>query len=316
MRKVLIFFSVLLLLLTSCELSYEKRNPAPQRGKVRILVYGNDFYKEFGASSKTTLPDAVNDAYSMGLALSALCEKAGYDYEVQYLLSPACATLRGIGADGNSDYQTVVQAIDALASDSKDNDMTILYFATHGKGSSKKLEYGSDIQSTRSICFSDKYSSTYKEMPINELMAMIEAIKGVKVVFGDFCFSGSMVGQGNVSAGSGDYDGLGLFELFSLGRVQCTESSSTFVLSAARYNEESHGGVPFGGQDHGHFTIAVLKALGWNEKEMKLEKSPVLDSKGRLTLLNIANYAKLNDGHEKQTPMASGGSADIVLFEF
>ena len=116
---------------------------------------------------------------------------------------------------------------------------------------------------------------------------------------------------GNVSVTSGEYSNISASKLLKY-RSNITESSSVYCLSAARYFEKSY--EP-GGGEHGYFTKALLKGLGWDEEAQSLVM-PEAMTDNRITLFNLAKYVTVNDGNTKQTPMTSGGSNDIILFSF
>ena len=143
-------------------------------------------------------------------------------------------------------------------------------------------------------------------------MDRVNAIPGIKVVLGDFCYSGAMVRQGNVSVTSGEYSGIDAPTLLSEYRNDIRESSSVFCLSAARYDERSW--EPGDGR-HGYYTQALLEALGWDEEKRQIGTPAAINGR-RLTLFNIARYVMDHDATANQTPMTSGGSNDIILFSF
>ena len=310
----------LLIVLCSCELSYQ----APAVRKMHILVYGNDY--RYGAYSPVdglyyssvrfedgtlysgkakSLSCTVADATEIGKTFSALAEKAGLEYTITYLTGSQHTNL--------ASFKT---AIGNIAADSNDNDITILYFSCHGhylgiKG--KKIPYGTDTTDNTFIAFrQDTNSDENVLFPISKTVSLFDSIKGVKLVIGDFCYSGSLVQAGNVSITSGEYTLLDPATLLFKYRDEIRESSSMFCLSAARYNEESWEDKTVG---HGFFTSALLKALGWDEENQCL-KTAEAEKDNRITLSEIAKYVIAHDGEAKQTPMVSGGSNDIVLFSF
>jgi len=138
----------------------------------------------------------------------------------------------------------------------------------------------------------------------------IVAIKGTKVVFSDFCYSGSFVQAGYVSVTGSEYKEMTALDLFSL-KSEIRESSSTFFLSASRYYEISEEEARI---DHGYFTKALLEALGWDESTGTIINGGALKN-GKLTFFDVANYVMRND-EAPQTPMYNGGSNDIILFSF
>ena len=86
MRKaaLLALSLVLILLVCSCELTVQE----PAKGRMHILVYGNDY-----AGTDSQLYKTIPDAIEVGNALIMLSEKAGYvygvSYDITYLIGPS-----------------------------------------------------------------------------------------------------------------------------------------------------------------------------------------------------------------------------------
>lgn len=318
-RLTIILLAVILIVLCSCELTVK----APGPGRMHIFVYGNDYkygkavYYEDGkqAGSAPVLNGTVNDAYQVGLALCSLAAKAGYDYDGIFLLGTEGRGVEdpNITVDNNVYRSKFLAVMDSYAEECLPSDITIIYYSGHGLGETEKLPYGSDPSQDSYLALRrdiDKTSSIL--YPIAYFMDRVDAIPGIKVVLGDFCHSGAMVRQGNVSVSSGEYYGIDASTLLSRYGNAITESPSVFCLSAARYYERSY--EPGGGR-HGYFTEALLKALGWDEENSRLTTPGALNG-NRLTLFDIARYVTDHDSNANQTPMTSGGSNDIILFSF
>lgn len=312
--SVLLTVLVLVVCLCSCELSMQ----APQRGKVHILVYGNDYY----SMSLKKLDATVDDAVQMGKALSALCEKQGMvkdvDYDVMFIFgSEAHPEYDDIPASDRSKDLTgthLLSEIDRIAGISKDGDMTFLFFSGHGDSDYlSKVEYGTDTASKAIFATkktNDPMSKAYDPVPLSTMRKHIEAIRGTKVVFSDFCYSGAFVQADYVTVTGSEYKELTALDLYSL-RSKINESSSSFYLSASRYYElsEEHDSI-----GHGYFTKALLEALGWDESTGTIINGGAMKN-GKLTFFDVANYVMRND-EAPQTPMYNGGSNDIILFSF
>ncbi|MBQ5365519.1 MAG: caspase family protein, partial [Spirochaetales bacterium] len=294
---------------------------APGPGRMHIFVFGNDYkygkavYYEDGkqAGNAPALNGTVNDAYQVGLALCSLAAKAGYEYEGIFMTgtesrSVSDPNISVIKSVYKSDF---ISVLDTLAKKVESSDITIIYYSGHGLGETEKLPYGSDPSQDSYLALRRDNNSSIL-YPISYFMDRVDAIPGIKVVLGDFCHSGAMVRQGNVSVTSGEYYGIDASTLLSRYGNAITESPSVFCLSAARYYESSY--EPGGGR-HGYFTEALLKALGWDEENSRLTTPGALNG-NRLTLFDIAGYVTDHDSNAKQTPMTSGGSNDIILFSF
>ena len=316
-RMALVLLAALLICLCSCDL-YVK---APDPGKMHILVYGNDYQYGSGvfyengapAGNAPVLKGTVNDAYQVGLALCALAQKAGYEYDGIFMTGNESRSVSDPNVQVvNNVYKTqLVTVLENLAQKAESSDITIIYYSGHGLGEDKQLPYGSDpsVNSYMALRRDLKTSILY---PLSYFMDRVEAIPGTKVVLGDFCYSGALVKQGNVSFTSGEYSGIDALTLLTEYSSDIKESPSVFCLSAARYDEKSW--EPGDGR-HGYYTSALLEALGWDEESQKIT-TPAAIRNDRLTLFNIATYITDHDDCSRQTPMTSGGSNDIILFSF
>lgn len=307
MKRVIVFLLPILLLiaLCSCELSYQ----APTVGKMHILVFGNDYkygskiYDESGklceGISARPLYKTVNDALQVGRALSKLAEKANREYDICFL----------------TEHDTVIKSnlvseLEAIASSSSAADMTIIYYSGHGLGVEDKLDYGSDTASCSYLVPRDQaHPDSSVLFRVSEFLSLVDAIKGVKIVIGDFCYSGSLVQSGFFSVTMGEYNLFDPSTLLIGDKIR--ESSSLFCLSAARYNELSYERTPL----HGNFTNSLLNAFGWDEENQTLTAAAA-EKNGKITLFEVSKYVTAHDGESSQTPMVSGGSNDIVLFSF
>ena len=300
-------FALSLIILSSCELAMD----APKQGKVHILVYGNDY----GYDPPNHLNATVNDAVQVGRALSKLSEKARLDYDATFIFGSDSSLESTIDTphvyiDDITDV-SLLNELAAVAASAKPEDLTFVYFSGHGSSSykGKMVKYGTDTASASTFwAKASSGTNPNASIAVSTLIGLIEAIPGAKVVFSDFCYSGAFVQADYVSVTGFEYTSMDATELFRC-RSQISESSSTFYLSAARYNEESHESG-----NHGHFTKALLGALGWDEYSGNLYTGGAVKN-GQITFSDVAIYATRND-KDRQTPMYSGGSNDLVLFSF
>ena len=316
----------LLIVLCSCELSYQ----APPVGKMRIVVYGNDYsyfiknpltgkderpirYLDGTDSgfSLSPLSGTVKDATEVGKAISALAEKAGYVDPIEYRLTEY----------DEIDIQSFEYTINEIVPVSEKNDLTIIYFSCHGayldeKGNKiplgTKVSYGTDVTTNTYLVFRFNYTNYNVLYPVSDVLSLIGKINGTKVIIGDFCHSGALVQPDFYSVTSGEYREMDTVTLFSKCRDIINIDSSLYCLSASRYYEESHEPV---NAEHGYFTSAFLKGIGWDETAQMI-KNPPVEKDGKITLSEIAKYVIAHDSESRQTPMVSGGSNDIVLFSF
>ena len=317
--SVLLTVLVLVVCLCSCELSMQ----APKQGKVHILVYGNDYHFQEYSSLNAT----VNDAVQVGLALSRLCEKQGdVEYQAKFIYGAMAYPFYDDLIDQlpfaershDLSWTYLESEIERIADESKDGDLTFFFFSGHGDSEYKsKVEYGTDTASKAVFATRKTKDSTANYLvSISTLTDKIVAIKGTKVVFSDFCYSGSFVQAGYVSVTGSDYKEMTALDLFSL-KSEIRESSSTFFLSASRYYEQSYEepSKTYNRYLHGYFSKSLLNALGWDDKTESLTTGLAFNN-GCLTFFNVSNYVMNNDDESRQTPMYNGGSNDIILFSF
>lgn len=317
MKRVMFFLfaSIILIAFCSCELCYQ----APEVGTMRILTIGNDYsygsavyyfdedhnekqlmIGEQPAAAKM-LYKTVGDAEQVALALSTLASKAGIAHQTVCLTEKDSVT-----------KSRLVSELEALASITTDTDITIIFYSGHGFGDNKKQPYGYDTStySYMALRYDERPNSSIL-FSVSDFLALVEKIKGVKVVLGDFCYSGALVQSNNFSVTSGEYSQMDAMTLFAEYRDEVRENPSLFCLSASRYNELSYERTPL----HGNFTNALLQGLGWDEANQCLTDAGA-EKNGRITLFGLAKYITAHDGLSEQTPMVSGGSNDIVLFSF
>ncbi len=316
MKKLLfpVFLVLLIAFLCSCELMYK----APEKGKLRVFIYANDYKYGYGVNP---LYKTINDGIQTGLCLTALAQASDTDFEVYYFLGKDADNKRGVipvsdnvTVSNDVTLDAFIAKIDEVSGHVGSSDMTVFYFCGHGKRDDiKTLPYGTDTAEDTFIAFNNS-GNTYIELcPVSDMIERISSLAGIKVVLSDFCHSGAFVQADYVTVNYGEYSGMTPVQL--LGHIADIDvNPSLFCLSSSRYYQLSYEDAEI----HGSFTQALLDGLGWNEAEGKLCASPVLD-RGAIRLLDLAAYVRENDnegaGHT-QTPMFSGGSSDLVLFSF
>lgn len=314
MKKLLcpVFLVLMIAFLCSCELMYK----APEKGKLRVFIYANDY--KYGYTTKVL--NTINDGVQTGLCLTALAEKTETDYEVYYFLGKDAENKRGaipvsdkVTVSNDVTLDAFVSKVDEVSGQVRDGDMTVFYFSCHGSRNNKNtIPYGTDTAADSFIVFNNAANNDFEFSAVKYMKDKISSLSGTKVVFADFCHSGAFVQADYVSVNYGEYSGMTPVQLLGHG-ADIDVDPSFFCLSAARYYQESYES-----SQHGYFTKALLGGLGWDEENGCLTASPVLD-RGAIRLLDLAAYVRENDnegaGHT-QTPMFSGGSSDLVLFSF
>lgn len=331
MRRLVSLFSMILavvLLACSCELIYEAKDGRPRIERVNILVYGNDYANstwDHGPVNK--LYGTVNDATQVGLAFEALAKESGLECNAHYILGKN-HDKKGVdfryeipNAIANPDTDTTMsnfrEVIAEIAENSTEKDLTVVFVSCHGQydaSKGTKAEYGK----AEGTYFATS-ANTGDECELyshDDFLDDVSKIKGIKLILADVCHSGGIVKPDYVGLGEGEYKDMNALQLF-FENDRIDVDSSLFCLSASRYYEESFEYENYGGTDHrthGCFTMALLEALGWDGESFTGNAKAAKN--GLLTFQGLVSYVTANDGEGKQTPMSSGGSADVVLFSF
>lgn len=333
--SVLCIFSlvVFLLLSVSCELF----SPEAPKGKLHIIVYGNNYKNNGPVTIGSTvfyaskLFGTVNDAVQVGNALCALAVRTGIDYDVTYVLSndnvkgkaPTEAPILGMPDPSLISNDTSLSGLQAVISsvalNSNPEDTTVFFYSGHGwitEGKGALVPYGTDVQSKTGFVVGANDGSPMDMYYHDDFIEDISAIKGITVVLCDSCHSGGLVKPGYVSVDRDEYSGMTESKLFGFGD-SIGESSSLFFLSASRYYEES---FEISKRWHGYFTKSLLDALGWYEGDgvsvIPFLREPACLDGNMVTFSAIARYIMKNDGESRQHPSMNGGSNDVILFCF
>jgi len=316
------------LFLSSCELMVEQE----PKGVIRIVSVGID-YKDLAAISPN-LNSTCNDAYEVGQVLKALGEKEGTEVELYYLLSEhdgqsilnefnETHTNTNIYYPSKENFTDILNNIGEVQNS---QDMLFIFLAGHGYDgfgiSEYELTYGEDLTSEYSFVIPDNKGQIDSDIneylyKLDDYLDFVETVPGKKVLLNDFCFSGAMVSDDNISLDLTTYyysDHPSTADLlFSSTSEKVLDD--IYILSAAQSYQES-----FEDYQHGNFTQALLDGLGWDEtNQVLLEPIPVLTeyiNSSKIYLSTLANYTKKNDNYNYQTPKMTTSSNDIILFEF
>ncbi len=330
MRRLASLFAIILatvLLVCSCELVYEAKEGRPSIERVNILVYGNDYAGSlWHGQGVNPLYGTVNDATQVGLAFEALAKESGLECNAHYILGKN-HDRKGVNfryeipnAIENPDTDTTMshfrEVISQIAENSTEKDLTVVFVSCHGhydasKGT--KAEYGK-AEGTYFIT-SANIGDECEFYSHDDFLDDVYKIKGIKLILADVCHSGGIVKPDYVGLGKDEYKGMDAAQLF-FENYMIDVDASLFCLSASRYYELSYEYTTAGSdyRTHGCFTMALLDALGWNGESFTGNAKAARN--GRLTFQNLVSYVVENDGENQQTPMSSGGSADVVLFSF
>lgn len=308
-RKLFVILTIILtLLFLSCELIMTP----PERGKMNIIVVGFD---SFGSDDYIT--GTIEDAFQTGRALEALCNKTGIENNVKYLLGNNIPNdIKEIVQAENIEYfaptkENLNNALDSIESDK--NDTTVIFFATHGLEISGTKEYDEDLTEEGALVLLDsKDNSNHDLLYYRDFLDSISYLNGKKLIILDICHGGAMIETGNVSINENSYSSPWVFDLLFDNNAVPYYSPYIFVLSSTNYSQSA---VSTYDGSHGAFTYKLLEGLGWDEESQKLYNVIPAKSFNSITVSDLAKYC-LQDGEPDQTPITSGSSEDLLLFQF
>lgn len=307
--RLLFILIALAVFLFSCELAFNVRKP-----DIYVLSWGNSYAgskveyfldyngekTEFHLGKVRELKSTVNDADRVADSFENLATKANYNCYVTKLL---CQT----GSEKVGKYDNFLSALSEIDKKIKDSDILICYFSGHG-GDIKDIP---SVTSGRGyIAFSDIL------VDFEQIKDDIDSLDGTKVIIADTCRSGYLINDENGVSINPDVSTANPFDFLFKSRVN--ESENIFSLAACTKIQESLDG---GSNSNSLFTTSLLKALGYSSSGVGTIGAL---ANNKLTLAQIAKYVyedtNANTGRplsEKgQTPVFSGRSDDIILFEF
>ena len=241
MRK-LIFFLLVALLLTSCNMSFDSQ------GKAHIICIG----VEYGyVGGPPVLDGCIDDALEVGLCLTKQITNTGVVADTRYLLC------RGVDPDEQSAaYPSPTHVLDTIASlQVNKDDLIVFYYSGHGVN-----EAGAALALPP-----EEEGGYYAPLDMKTLFGAL-AEKGCQtVILADCCYSGGLAV--NQSAGTFK-DGLTAF-------MRDAWQPSVAVIASCKENEESTVSyaqtIDGAKQKHGYLTIGLLENLGWTHANAKTE---------------------------------------------
>lgn len=319
-------------LLVSCDGSAED----PKR--VNVISVGVDYYGGFG--DWVNLYKNVDDAVQIGFAIDTVSQE---DCHVYYLVGTQPSSVNKysqIWTEGYekhlspsaSNFETVVADV---AASSTENDVTIIYVSSHGNTipsigeDNERYSYAeastTSMTDNAYIVFLNDDLNGVVQYSLTDFFSSISEIPGVKVVLGDFCYSGAMVPTNGITV---DYDNFSdnFLDIF-LSDSRVNASSSIYCIAASQYfNPCWTGGYQT--PNHSYFTQLILDALGWDDTNLSEPFSTgVKAAFGKsLTFDVLASWIKRHGGdiafagqgtaYEKmQKVTCSSASLDVELFK-
>ena len=319
---VLIILALLTILVLCASCSAD---PTASEKKVHIVSTGIDYYK----TEYTKLPKNINDAVQIAKCFDKASKQKS---DIVYHLgsNPAKKALYDL-SDGTCKLPTraeLLSTISSLKSSAPSKDVTIFYFSCHGDADSEientqSPSYYNDAKDKTYIVLLTDDETDIDRYRISDFLSDIKGVAGMKVLTGDFCYSGAMVINSGISVNTDEYQDTNPFKLyFSSDKINV--DPSIYVMSSSQYYEPSTSGGP--SILHSAFTYSILNAMGWNEIDILFPKFKGVQctKKNFLTLSDLYSYSCDNGGVQTfyynnkyitSYPQTSNSSFDVVLFD-
>lgn len=315
--------AVILLCLCGCDLF---RAPATQ-GKMYIVTIGIGYENALvpgSDESVTKLKYTRADARQIGLCFQALCNETGrecelFDFSDDYTRSDDHYPTR-------TRIDAKILSFGALATE---DDLLVVFVSSHGynNGSENKSHYSYyDSNKWQNNCGLAVLSPSGPKLYVDyvtgeDLISTLNCFPGKKALICDFCYSGSLIGENNVTTDSTIYatsaNSVSTLELL-FSQSPAISNDGLYILTACKPYEQSWESDSL---EHGIFTYGILKALGWNGASLTLEDTIPAQSGDTVCLGNLAAAAvevlRSEDvgGRTKQHMKITGSSDDLVLFD-
>ena len=301
MKRLALILSVLLtacLLFVSCELVTEK----PSKGMLYVVAIGDNFN-----GSPKYIRSCENDAEALCQVFDYLGKKAGME-----------TSIYNCSSGGIFSFDA---ALTEVRSKATDNDLTVIFVSTHGGNIyTKPVSYLDYDDSSAEYILEDTDKNVW-HIKNSLFMNYISYIKGKVLFLADFCYSGSLIPQDNVTYNKANFSGASALSLLFDG-TPAEGSNRVFALSASTYYEESYAGDLLS-----TFTKHLLQGLGLDNynpstKQITMGSSIPVASGGRIILSDIYKYIYKRstnpaiEGNYTQTPQMNTGANDLILFSF
>lgn len=305
---------ILVLLLCSCELMYKSQ----EKGKLYVLSIGMK-YADIG------YPDREGKVPRLDVCpFDAQCVAEAFD-----LLNTDPNAVINCFTDSENgfyDINTLLLQIRTLASVSKPNDIFVFYYSGHGITSNNiednpgyiKYENSAITIDSASLIFSNK-SKIVEFLSCRTLLDELSAFKGKVVIIGDFCYSGSLISENNVSVDSHNYyhksNKVNIFEdlLFSNTSVINTYPN-LYILCASKPYEQSFTSNP-----NSVFTKGLLKALGYEDGKLSKTIAALWGKEITLQSLALSTNSAIESDRTStaaQHIKVSSRSDDLVILSY
>lgn len=306
-------------LLCSCELFFSE----PPKGKIYMASIGIS-YKE--TADARELACTVSDSDAMADAFEALADREGRGFEC-FKFNDRDYAYSNAHFPTKANITATMEQFAAEAASDGGNSLLVVFLSCHGFGSNDvrrdNIFYSSSVSyqskcglATITMNGDAKKTELWKA---SEFLSIVNQFPGKKCIIADFCFSGSLIAENNVTVDTTIYatpkNSVSLFSDLLFADTDVEQDPDLYVLAASKPYEESYEDG-----EAGLLTGGVLYAIGWDGSAIG-GRIPALRM-GQITLSDMADKAQeciynsdsahKGDQHMKLT----GGADDLVLFDF
>lgn len=301
MKKIL-FISLILFILTSCELYY-KQNPY----KINLITIGLDY--SHTDSNLDDLNKTLNDAQNVEEAFKFLSEKNNIEYtSKKYIQNDVASSIY-------PSKTNIVNALIDINNNSNKNTINIIYYSGHGSID------GSWILAGKTNNIESEPYDINLALDIDDIYNLLKDTKANTVIISDSCYSGNFYKSSEYTIHEKDFTLKKSFEkLFS----EKSENENIYFISATEEDNSSWEPNNEDTSGHGYFTNALLTGLGWDNTLQKITKEiPPAINNNILSLDSLLKYIKenqdidlFNNNNPSQYPQISGWRYDLTLFTY
>lgn len=220
----------------------------------RALLVGVGDYENDDGINLIDLDAPIYDVYRMHQVLGQ-CKFGSLDTEFSSIVELK---------DLNATRDAIFNGITSTFSGADDNDISYFYFSGHGS-------YTGDYE-TSYICPADTLLTSYENhISVNELESALSAIRGIKVVIFDSCFSGGFIGKEREKTIISKEELVSfnndIINVFSQSQSKDILTTNQYkVLTSCHYYQSCLGGSshPLDGNPFGYFSAALCEGCGYN----------------------------------------------------
>lgn len=308
-------------LLCSCELFFSE----PPKGKIYMASVGISYKDTAGAGE---LAFTVSDSDAMASAFAALAAREGREFEC-FKFNDRDYTYSNAHFPTKANITATMEQFAAKAASDGGNSLLVVFLSCHGFGSNDvrrdNIFYSSSV-SYQSKCYwvaitASPETNNTDFWLISDFLKVINQFPGKKCIIADFCYSGSLIYENNVTVDTTiyatPYNSVNVFSDLLFADTDVEQIPDLYVLAASKPYEESY---EYKEARVGLLTGGVLYAIGWDGSAIG-GRIPALRM-GQITLSDIADKAQeyIYDsdcsGKGYQHMKLTGGADDLVLFDF